>query len=272
MATFLFIMITNWPWKLLGNNRWRQQQMPQEPQRRLHRRLWRGIKWTTTFVIPTLGLLGSIDYFVGRPWPVDPEIHPQNPIRESSSILPFTVRNRSFFPMKNVSFVCGVDFLLFEDADGKRGGMDSTAFFTGVFSVPRDPPLNYPCSALGAVQIRADGSLSVRDTLATPPGFRAPLKILKMCVWIGGDYRMMLKVWSFTSNIFTWPASQTNLQFLEGPEAVDQDRPKRLPTNDPDDLHCRPNVEGPYAFIKGNGPRPFFLPDILNRARSGLLP
>jgi hypothetical protein len=88
-----------------------------------------------------------------------------------------------------------------------------------------------------------------------------------MCIWVGGDYKIGPKSESFTSIMFKWPASQASKQWIEGPTAVDQDRPKRQPSNDPDDLECRERAAGPYTYIKGYG-LPLLMLDILDRSRT----
>jgi hypothetical protein len=237
---------------------------------RIYQYWWKPTKWIMIFVVGVVGLLASI-YQVGGgpPWPADPEIHPRDTADGSSLILPFSVRNRStLFDTNDVSMTCGIDLVAFSDANGHWAGADSAAFFTGVISIPANSsPVNYPCDASSLVQVHPDGSLAFRDTLSTGPSvLQAPIKILKMCVWVGGDYKIGPKTWSFTSNIFKWPASQTSHQWIEGPTATNQDRPKALPTNNFDDLECRPIVTGPYIYIKGFGP-PQLLLDVRKRPR-----
>jgi len=224
--------------------------------------------WTMVgLAISLLGLSAAVDQFWGRPWPTDPEIHPQNPVGGSSLVLPFTIRNKSLWPMNNVAMTCGVDLVAFAGSNGQWGGADSIAFYTGTVSIPANSMINYPCDASSLVQLRQDGTFSLRDTLSTRgknTPFQSPLKILKMCIWIGGDYKIGPKSDSFTSILFKWPASQTDKQWIEGPTAVDQDRPKHMPTNNFDDLECRDAVSGPYVYIKGFG-QPLLLPDVLKR-------
>lgn len=253
-------MITNWPWGQLEIKwrAWRDQSELQKPSRHY--------AWQVFVICATiLGFLAVIDQFWGRPWATDPEIHPHDSVVDSSLVLPFTIRNRSLFPMNNVAITCGVDLVAFGDADGHWGGAAGIAFYTGTISIPGNSLINYPCDASSLVQVRPDGTFGLRDTLSskgTP--FQSPLKILKMCIWIGGDYRIGPKSESFTSIIFKWPATQTNRQWIEGPTAVDQDRPKRMPSNNFDDLECSAAVLGPYGYIKGYG-LPLFVPDILKR-------
>ncbi len=239
-------------------------QVRSERPKPLHHRLWAAVVVIATMV----GLVGGIDYFFGRPWPTDPEIHAVNAVGDSSLVLPFTIRNKSLFPMNNVAMTCGVDLVAFEDARGKRGGVEAVAFYTGVISIGGNSTINYPCDASSLVQVKPDGTFNLRDTLSSNNApFQPPLKIVKMCIWVGGDYTIGPKLESFTSILFKWPASQTNKQWVEGPTAIDQDRPKRMPSNNFDDLECRDSVSGPYVYIKGFG-QPLLLLDVSKRPRA----
>jgi hypothetical protein len=206
--------------------------------------------------------------FIGKSWPPNPAIVPQEVARGTALVLPFKITNRSeYFDINDVAMSCGVDLMLFEDADGKRGGGDSMAFMTGVFSIPAGATLNYPCDASGLVSVLSDGNLTLRGELTTKGGsFRAPLKILKMCIWVGGDYQTGPFPRSFTSNIFKWPAAQTAPQWVEGPTAWDQTKPEKLPTSDPDRLDCRTSPSGPYVYFRGAG-APYLVFDITRRPK-----
>jgi hypothetical protein len=81
----------------------------------MHRRLWLVAKVTAAFLAGLVGLVGSIYEIWGPPWPTDPEIRFQNALRESSFILPFSLRNKSILPMNNVAMTCGVDLYFFID-------------------------------------------------------------------------------------------------------------------------------------------------------------
>jgi hypothetical protein len=228
---------------------------------------WYDRAWQRFVIAATiLGLLAVIDQFWGRPWPVDPEIHPQNTMGESSLILPFTVHNKSIWPMNNVAMTCDVDFVAWQDAAERWGGADSIAFYTGIVSIPGRGTINYPCDASSLIQIK-DGTFSLRDTLSTKNMLiQPPTKVVKMCIWVGGDYRIGPKAISFTSILFKWPASQADKQWIEGPTMTDQDRPKPRPSNNFDDLECRGAVTGPYMYIKGYG-NPVLLLNVLDRSK-----
>ena len=219
IAALAFSVITNWPWGQLEIKwrAWRDQSELQKPSRHY--------AWQVFVICATiLGFLAVIDQFWGRPWATDPEIHPHDhSVVNSSLVLPFTIRNRSLFPMNNVAITCGVDLVAFGDADGHWGGAAGIAFYTGTISIPGNSLINYPCDASSLVQVRPDGTFGLRDTLSskgTP--FQSPLKILKMCIWIlAGVPKVGPESQSFTSIIFKWPATQTNRQWIEGPTAVE---------------------------------------------------
>jgi hypothetical protein len=252
------------------NERLKQEQTPSSGLLYLWRRRRYLAKLVGGVLSSTILLAGAVYQFSGGTiWPTEPVVRPHEAVNESSLVLGFTIVNRSeFFPMNNVSMTCGIDMVFFSDINGKNFGADSAAFYTGAISIPANSPYNYPCDASGLMQVRPDGSLTFRDTLSTAPTpIRGPIRILKMCVWVGMDYRIGITRWSFTSHIFKWPALQGVHQWVEGPTAVDQDRPKKMPTNDPDDLQCRDSVEGPYIYIKGFG-APLLLLDISKRTNA----
>jgi hypothetical protein len=83
------------------------------------------------------------------------------------------------------------------------------------------------CDASDLLEPRADGTLSLFGSSSRLGVYgsdqlilwKPPFHILKMCVWIGGEYRWASRKWSFTSQIFQWPASLSSLQWIEGPVA-----------------------------------------------------
>src|SRR5690348_12191059 len=88
---------------------WRRRSKRRAP---LHHRAWHVFVVCATI----LGPLAAIDQFWGRPWPIDPEIRFENPLRASSYILPFVLKNKSIWPMNNVAMTCGVNLYYFIDA------------------------------------------------------------------------------------------------------------------------------------------------------------
>lgn len=240
------------------------------PQTPLRQRRWvRYLQRLFGAVVVLVGLIaGAYQLMGGPPWPTDPEIRPHDTADASSTlVLPFTIRNRStLFDMNNVNMTCGVDLVMFSDASGATAAVENAAFSTGNLSIPANSTANYPCDASGLVQVRPDGSFILRDNLSTKGAvFKGPLTIRKMCMWIGGDYKIGPMNESFTSTIFKWPASQTSRQWIEGPTATNQDRPTTSAANDFDKIECR-FVKGPIIYFKGTG-LPLFVPDLFDRPR-----
>jgi hypothetical protein len=221
-----------------------------------HRRQWLHHARQAVVIIATLlGILGGIDYFLGRPWPTDPAIHPLDFVSGTPLSHLFDVKNRSAFDMKNVEFTCGIDLVFFKDAEGQGAVISDMAFVNGNFSLPSGKSINYACDASNLVKVTPNGSLMMRHSMNTKPGvFRPPLSILKMCLWVRGKYEFLWKTWTFQSVIFKWPASQDDTQhWVEGPIAQEPPDPG-APNNTPDALECSPSVTFPYALFNGDGP------------------
>jgi hypothetical protein len=225
------------------------QQAPQPLKSRgqIHHRLWMAIKWIVGTGVAVLAFLAAIDQFWGRPWPTDPEVHPLPFVSGTPLSHLFLVKNRSAFDMDNIVFTCGVDLMAAKDADGKVVGGADFAFVTGVFSIPRGNWINYACDASSFMTANPDGSLSIRKEMQTRPGnFRAPLTIIKMCLWIKGTYHLMWRDWAFQTIIYKWPASQNDTSWVEGPIAQEQ---TDLRNKGIDALECSPSVRFPYALF-----------------------
>ncbi len=232
-----------------------------------HTPLLQRVRHTTWFlvaewivgVIASAGTLAGIIYgIVGPFWPVAPEIHPHEIGNDSSQVLPFVIKNRGAFEMKNVEFRCGVDLVWAEDAKGQPVVIRDTAFKEGVYSIGSDPK-NYPCKALDLLKIKADGSLSLGGSSTVleskpPKFFQEPWHIKKMCVWIRGDYKFLgIIPWSFTSVIFQWPAEPTIDQWIEGTIIRKPPKDEQIPGWFPDALQCSPAVRFPYGMTVDSG-------------------
>jgi hypothetical protein len=222
----------------------------------LHRRGFQAIRWLTATTVALFAVIGGIVGIWGPPWPTDPEIHPHDTTDGSSLVLPFIVKNRSaFFDMLNVKFRCGIDLVYAEDSHGQRVGVRDTAFMSGVYSVPwGGSPINYPCDASDLLQVKEDGALTLRGSSTVmqsnkPQHYYPPWKILKMCVWVGGEYKVMGRIpWSFTSMIFQWPATPKLHQWIEGPIAREPPKEEQLPGFFPNALPCSEAVKFPYGL------------------------
>ena len=235
----------------------------------LHRRLWTVIKLAAGLIVGTLSLLAAVDQFWGRPWPTDPEVQAHDVVTPSSLVLPFTVKNKSYFDMKNVELICGVDLVLFEDAQKHVAGIESGAFSSGPFSIASSKTINYPCDATGLFEVQ-NGALVIRRTvpaLRTRPGlFEPPITILKMCIWVGTNWRFAGMNWTFNSNIFKWPASKELHQWVEGPIARQVPYKNRVldAWSTPDEIECSSTVGGTYMLFK-EGQQPKKVEDISKR-------
>jgi hypothetical protein len=129
--------------------------------------------------------------------------------------------------MNNMNLTCGVDLIYFIDADRKTGVLRDALFNPGPLSIGVNSPANYPCTASDYVRIQADGSVIIGivpgQFMTTKPGaFRAPLTVLKMCMWMRGSYTTPgLWTTNFRSNMFQWPAAPGQQQWIEGPITPD---------------------------------------------------
>jgi hypothetical protein len=229
------------------------------------RKLLHPIVWIIgTLIIAGIALIaGTYLLADGPPWPTDPEIHPRDTVDGSSLIVPLTVRNRSgLFALRHVSFRCGVDLLFAADADNHGFVIRDTAAVTGTNSVPSNTPLDYRCDLSKLFRTNADRSLTVYES-ASGGGehnnrFKLPFRIIKMCIWVGGKYRVAgaLTV-SFTSKIFQWPAAPDRHRWIEGPVAglqPDWEQNAEARTGlISGTLQCSDSVRYPYALVTENG-------------------
>jgi hypothetical protein len=225
-----------------------------QPPAPMHRRWWLVIAWIFGTIVVWLSLFAAIDQFWGRPWPTAPEIHPLDFVSGTPLTHLFKVQNKSLFDMDNIEFTCGVDLMAFKDAYGHMGGGADMAFVNATYSIPCGQSINYSCDASRLVEAKPDGSLSYRQSMITKPGvFRPPLSISKMCLWVGGKYRLFGRNWTFRSIIFKWPSSQSDPHWVEGPIAQEVTQ-ERAPLGDNvDALECSPTIQSPLMPFKGEG-------------------
>jgi hypothetical protein len=172
-----------------------------------------------------LNQTANLAQIFGPFWPLDPEIHPQN-APEASLRLPFTIKNNSvLFGIVDAKMSCGVDLAILEDANHQRILARDMAFVSAIkYSIPANgAPIGYECDASGLITVQPNGGLSLRKTLETPAGrFRGPLSIIKMCIWIGGTYKLLgIKPETFVSIVFQWPVEPGVNRWNEGPVVRD---------------------------------------------------
>ena len=159
--------------------------------------------------------------------------------------------------MDDVSFRCGVDQVRAIDPMGHQVFVADVAFLNGKKSLSTS--VSFKCNASDLLQIRADGSLSFHGSSTTLESrertvYRAPWHIVKMCVWVGGEYRFLgIFPTGFTSHIFQWPAQPGSRQWVERP--IIGDRPaeeieeEKLLGLIPGALACSDEVRFPYALV-----------------------
>lgn len=157
-----------------------------------------------------------------------------------------------------------------QDAFGGSIFLSGMAFLVGTTSIPMgQTTLNVPCDAKDLFAVNPDGTLSMRGSSTVldskrPKVFYPPFRIIKMCVWIKGDYKIFgIIPWSFTSDIFQWPAVHGADQWLEGQvtqETPDEMQAEYVNNFVPGALKCSESVRYPYALVEGPGPMRFVLP------------
>jgi hypothetical protein len=127
--------------------------------------------------------------------------------------------------MRNVDMVCDIDLLVFADADGKAGIFTAMQFDTGQLTIRRRTPTTDICDPIRLIQVRSDGALFIgypdMASLSTEPGiFRAPLTVIKLCLYLRAHYAFWGHSLDFTSTLFQWPAAPGpapgQRQWLEG--------------------------------------------------------
>lgn len=255
--------------KETGLQRSRATDQPTPPSRQPSLWVWIQRRWKS--IILAISLLANVYQLSGGPpWPVDPELHFRDTSDGSSLILPFSIRNRSgIFDMPSVKFRCGIDLVIAHDAKNQTVIIRDAAFLNGTASINAGYEISYRCNAADLQKIRSDGSLSLyssgtilynrRNIL-----YQAPWIIDKMCVWVGGEYRVSnILPWSFTSQIFEWPAEPGSHQWQEGrvtgkeyPEAEIERREGLIPGA----LQCSEAVQSMYMLVNGTGPALLVLP------------
>jgi len=199
-----------------------------------------------------IGYAASIAGLIGPFWPTDPEFHPRASFSGQLTDIAFEGFNPStLFNIENATLICGVDQMWLEDADGRLFGASDAAFVTGKSSIPARGHIEYQCDASGLLQIRPDGGVTMRGALNSPPSnFRGPLKIKKMCLWVGVDYRLLGFDRKFRSTIFQWPASDTDHSWLNG--MVARDAIRNLAGVNA--VECSNYIRFPYILFNGPGP------------------
>jgi hypothetical protein len=182
-----------------------------------------------------LGLPLFVDWVRDQSERFDPDIHPHDTIDPSSFNVPFNVINKSMWvPMTNVKLSCGIDLLYFIDADRKTGILKDVVFSTGEVSVLRGKPIQYHCDASRFVHLEPAGSLTTgfpsgQAMKTKPAAFRPPLTVVKMCVGVGGEYKIFGFTHRFSTAMFQWPLQPGLNQWIEGWITTDDSNDRWIP-------------------------------------------
>ncbi len=208
----------------------------------------------------TLGLFALIYQLCGGPfWPTSPVIYPRGAVDGASLILPFTVTDRSaVFRISKVRFRCGIDSVWAADSTGQTVLLRDFAFLSDSYTVPSGSKLvNYDCDASALLRVEHDGALSIKgysELLQSDVAhaYHPPWRILKMCVWVGGIYKIA-GFWprEFASGIFQWPAVRGSHQWLDGPVIQPAKKEDKLSGFVPVAPQCNASVRFPYILVTG---------------------
>jgi hypothetical protein len=230
----------------------------QQPQSWLHSAQSHHYWISASLLIVLLGLISAlVTIFGGALWPADPDVRFRDTNDGSSLILPFDIQNKQFVRMPDVSFRCGVDFVRAVDSAGNQVIFRDVAFLNGRKTVISGA--TFDCNAENLLKVRPDGSLSLRGSATNlQPNrytvYQPPWRIIKMCVWVGGNYRFMgVFPTEFTSRIFQWPAKLGSHQWLANPFIGD--RPQGEIDEEirngliPGALACSDEVAMPYMLV-----------------------
>jgi hypothetical protein len=183
------------------------QETPPEPSRwRSH--VWEGL--TFVFGLASLVQLAFLFPF----WHTRPEVAAPTEVDSASLVFPFAIGNKSVvFALPN-HFVCGIDLLFFEDADGKAVVVRDL-MYPQVVSVPPSTTIPYTCDGARLIHILPNGVLRVgtdKRWLDSRPGMLKPpiSRIIKMCIWIGiGEYPSYRFHWPLARGTPRWAEDST---------------------------------------------------------------
>lgn len=199
--------------------------LPQVSKPPLLQRLWRRLVHPWWVLVLDLAGVASLVVLVLQQWSeMKPDIHPRGATNGASFELPFIVRNKSsWINMRITMLVCRIDLLYVrEAAHGKTILLRNT-------SLIRDDPIAikagrqdaYDCDPSRLIRIADDGSIMVKaggEWLSSrPSAARGPLSVVKTCMWISGRFQLIGDITvPFISDLFQWPASLHNQQWVEG--------------------------------------------------------
>jgi hypothetical protein len=223
---------------------------------------WMRMSRLAAFIGLLIGIfLTSSKLLGGLPWPVDPDVHFRDTNDGSSLIMPFDIVNKSGFYMPSVEFRCGIEFVQAFDSVDHEIVLGHTAFLNGKKTIQTTATID--CNAADLLGIGPDGSLALRNSSTILENrarivYRAPWRIIKMCVWVEGHYRFMgIIPVEFTSHVFQWPAKTGAHQWRESPFIGDRpldeiEEETRLGLI-PGVMGCPDAKRFPYIYVVGQG-------------------
>jgi hypothetical protein len=200
-------------------------------------------------ILATVSYLASGSGLISPLWPTDPEIRPSGSFSGNVSDIVFEVSNASaLFGIEDAELICGVDQAIFEDSSGRVIGSAGFAFVTEKTFIPPRGRIGHKCDAFRSIQIGPGGAVSMRSIVsAAPAGFSGPLKVRKICLWFGLNYRAFGAERHFRSEIFQWPASHDNPSWIEVSIVADA-RATGIGV-----IECSNRVRVPYNLFNGPG-------------------
>jgi hypothetical protein len=223
---------------------------------------WMRMSRLGAFIVVLIGIfLTTSKLLGGHPWPVDPEVHFKDTNDGSSLIMPFEITNKSGLYMPSVEFRCGIHFVRAFDALDHQVFSGDTAFLNGTRTIHTSATMD--CNAADLLRIGPDGSPLLRNSstkLQNSAGivYRAPWRVVKMCVWVEGHYRFLgIFPNEFTSHMFQWPSKPGGHQWRESPfigdrplEEIEEEKRLGLISGR---MACPDAKQFPYIYVFGPG-------------------
>jgi hypothetical protein len=164
--------------------------------------LFQVAKWILGTIPSAILLVTALLPYSGPLWPAFPVVEvPEDKGDESSLSSPFTIKNPGMlFAISKARLTCGIQEVIATTGSGWFGFVD-IAYKFGNTDVPNNPPLPYGCDPLRLIRINPDGSLGMRQQLATGPSdLHGPIKIQKVCIWIGVDWKIEVAPGNWTGS------------------------------------------------------------------------
>lgn len=165
----------------------------------------------------------------------------------TSLVTHFKITNASpLYLMRDVRLVCGIQAFWGTGRGFSPVSQGDMAFESIMPPASLKDAMHYSCDASILIRANPDGSLGMRGGFQTAPaGFPGPLKVMKVCEWIGIDWEV-LGFWHrhFDSHIFQWPSVLNGNAWSSGPAFTE---PKEDASSDERIFAATRCHDGPYA-------------------------